>query len=388
MDLARFKTHAKTWELIGKRDPLFGVLSDATKQHGGWQEQEFFESGRAHVAKLFRILAEHGATFVAGDALDFGCGVGRLTQPIAERFAHAVGVDVSKSMVAIARRHNRHGDKCEYVVNTNPDLRQFKTGSFDLVHSCLVLQHIPPDASGRYVAEFMRVAKPGGLVVFQVPAQAFTEAEIDAQLTLPPDGYRASIQVQPVADVRAGGRVEVRLSVTNTSAARWPHDIPGGRHICIANHWRNAAGEIVIPDDGRARLPHDLAPGETGDAMLAVNAPDGPGDYLLEIDLVQEKICWFEQRGSTTAQVPVRVLAPLAPTPAPSAPETVKSEGLIARLRRKFRKPAPAFQMHVVPRPVIEEIVTANGGRVLAAINDGAADAGWLSYTYICRKSG
>ncbi len=290
MDLTRFRAQAKTWEVIGRRDPLFGVLSDATKQHGGWQENEFFESGRAHVAKLFRILAEHGAAHPTGTALDFGCGVGRLTQPIAERFSQTTGVDIATSMISIAQRHNQHGAKCAYAVNPHPDLRQFGSGTMDFVHSCLVLQHIPSDVSPRYVAEFLRVAKPGGLVVFQVPARVFADAEIDARLTLPPEGYRAAITVtQSAHELTAGDRAAIGLTVTNVSNAPWERDIPGGRHICIANHWLTASGETSVPDDGRARLPHDLAPGQTGEAVLEVIAPESSGTYLLEIDLVRKR---------------------------------------------------------------------------------------------------
>src|SRR3954470_5438908 len=143
MDSSRFRTQARNWELFGRRDPLFGVLSDPAKQNGRWDLDEFFNSGRAHVAKLFRILAEHDVSFSAGRALDFGCGVGRLTLPIAERFERTVGVDVAPSMVRLARRHNTAPSRCEFVVNTNPDLRGLSSGSFDFVHSCLVLQHIP-----------------------------------------------------------------------------------------------------------------------------------------------------------------------------------------------------------------------------------------------------
>src|SRR4029077_8995643 len=139
MDSSRFRTQARNWEAFGRRDPLFGVLSDPAKANGRWDVDEFFNSGQAHVAKLFRILAEHGVTFTGGHALDFGCGVGRLTLPIGERFEHTVGVDVAPSMIRLARRHNATPSRCEFVVNTNPDLRAFPTGRFDFVHSCLVL---------------------------------------------------------------------------------------------------------------------------------------------------------------------------------------------------------------------------------------------------------
>ena len=53
-----------------------------------------------------------------------------------------------------------------------PSLRLFADGSFDLVYSNLVLQQQPSRAVvEQYLAEFMRVAHGGGLVVFQLPAK-------------------------------------------------------------------------------------------------------------------------------------------------------------------------------------------------------------------------
>lgn len=388
MALGRFRTLAKNWERFGRRDPMFGVLSDPAKQNGRWVEAEFFESGRAHVAKLFRILAAHGASFTPGRALDFGCGVGRLTRPIAERFEHTVGVDVAPSMIALARRHNASGARCDFVVNRDPDLRQFGDGGFDFVHTCLVLQHIPPEVSATYIREFLRVTRPGGLVVFQVPSRVLNDAEVDARLTLPPDGFRAQIEVlEAPVSIAAGTPCVVTVRITNTSAATWMLDIPGGRHICLANHWLDAHGQVVVADDGRARLPHDLQPGESGMVTLGLRAPAAAGAHILELDLVQERIAWFAQRGSATTRVPVHVEPGVVATT--SHDERVSSPavpGLFARLRTRFAAPAPFFEMHVLPQAEVEATVIAAGGTVLHAIDDGAAGASWLSYTYVCRK--
>jgi len=391
MDSSRFRAQARNWEAFGRRDPLFGVLSDPTKQNGRWDVDEFFNSGRAHVAKLFRILEEHGVTFSGGRALDFGCGVGRLTLPISERFEHTVGVDVAPSMIRLARRHNTAASRCEFGVNTAPDLRHFQSGSFDFVHSCLVLQHIPPDVSLRYIAEFLRVTRPGAIAVFQAPAGVFTEQEIDARHALPADGYRAGIEVRAPASLDAGGRAAVMVRVTNLSEATWLTDIPGGRHICVANHWLDSNGNPLVPDDGRARLPCDLRPGESVEVSIEITAPDVPASYLLDVDLVQERICWFAERGSRTGRVPVDVRASgggahgEASRPA-GRPGARQREGVIARLRRVVQGPPPVFEMHVLPRADVESAVVSAGGIVEHAIEDAAAGAGWLSYTYVCRK--
>src|SRR5215212_8030883 len=104
MDLKKFRTLARNWEAFGDADPLFGILSDPTRHGGQWGVGEFFASGEAHVAQLLRVLHEHSASFRGGRCLDFGCGVGRLTIPLSHSFERTVGVDVARSMIAVARR--------------------------------------------------------------------------------------------------------------------------------------------------------------------------------------------------------------------------------------------------------------------------------------------
>src|SRR5438034_5247853 len=193
MDLQKFRTLARNWEAFADADPLFGILSDPTRHGGQWGIDEFFESGRAHVKKLLRILSELEVSFGCEACLDFGCGVGRLTRPLSESFERTVGVDVASSMIDVARRHNGAAGRCQFVVSRDPDLRRFASSTFDLVHSCLVLQHIPPEITLRYIREFFRVSKAGGLVVFQLPAETYSERTITARYALPDDAYAARI---------------------------------------------------------------------------------------------------------------------------------------------------------------------------------------------------
>jgi ubiquinone/menaquinone biosynthesis C-methylase UbiE len=170
------KRSRKVWERYGATDPLFGVLSDKKKRGGGWDEAEFFATGQADIAEAMAYLADLGSEPQRGTALDFGCGVGRLTQALADWFDQVTGVDISAPMVANARRYNRHGDRCSYLVNTEDKLGVFPDSSFDFIYTDKVLQHIPPAAASRYIAEFFRVLKPGGIVLFQVPSGRRIEA--------------------------------------------------------------------------------------------------------------------------------------------------------------------------------------------------------------------
>lgn len=401
MDLGKFRTLARNWEAFGHADPFFGVLSDPTKYRGKWEIEEFFGSGRAHVQHLIRSLEDLRVSFERGACLDFGCGVGRLTFPLSRYFTRTVGVDVARSMVEQARRYLRPGDRCEFVVNRCPDLKQFQDSTFDVVHSCLVLQHVPPDIAIRYVGEFFRVCKPGGIVVFQLPAATISEDAISAAYALPESAHIAEITLLgPLATLESSARTTLRMMVTNKSPVPWRHDIPAGRHICVGNHWVNTDGAKVIHDDGRAWLPRTLESGESVEVSLNVQAPAVPGHYELEIDLVQEHICWFANKGSQTARAAVEVTGPRessrADTPlepeiglesAPFGEELRPRPSLIQRALGRLRGGTPSFEMHTVRRPDVEKTIRASGGILLGVIDDNAAGARWLSYTYVCRRS-
>jgi len=160
----------KTYEKLGEKDPLFAVLSFRDARNNRWDPVVFFERGKKEIAAALEYLGRLGLEVENGRAMDFGCGVGRLTQALCEHFEEAVGIDISSSMIEAARRFNRHGDHCRYLVNTTDDLAQLDDASFDFVYSNISLQHSPPEASKRYIAEFFRILRPGGIALFQIPS--------------------------------------------------------------------------------------------------------------------------------------------------------------------------------------------------------------------------
>jgi len=160
----------KTFEEYGKKDPLYAVLSRKDSKGNNWDVNEFMATGRAEIADAFARLAKLGVKVNRGRALDFGCGVGRLTQALCEKFDETVGVDISYSMIDVAKSYNGFGERCRYIVNTTDDLAQLDDESFDFVYSNITLQHSPPEASSKYIGEFFRVLRPGGTALFQVPS--------------------------------------------------------------------------------------------------------------------------------------------------------------------------------------------------------------------------
>jgi len=175
----------QTWERLARKDPYYwAILSDPAKRSGGWNESEFFASGANEAAALMQYIEGLAPGLARERALDFGCGVGRVTMPLAAHFARVTGVDVSPTMIEAARRYaggdRRPAGACDYLVNTGTKLDDLDDASFDLVYSSFTLQHLPKAAALRYVAEFVRVLRPGGLVVFQLPARRRPSAKARA----------------------------------------------------------------------------------------------------------------------------------------------------------------------------------------------------------------
>ena len=164
-------THRDDWNAIAELDPRWAVLSVPEGKYGRWDDGPFFATGEEEVAALLASAAELGLPERRESALDFGCGLGRLTRALAARFDRVVGVDISEAMVREARRLNAAVPAAEFVLNERDDLGAFADASFDLVCTTYVLQHHPSAAGAeRSITELIRVLRPGGLLAFQLPA--------------------------------------------------------------------------------------------------------------------------------------------------------------------------------------------------------------------------
>ena len=161
----------KHWDLFASRDPLWAILTHPDRQGSRWDTREFFETGVWEIERSLEQVAALHPSLCKRRALDFGCGVGRLTQPLAQHFEQVYGVDISASMIQQAKDYNQYGSRCQYMVNSRVDLNIFPDEHFDFIYSNITLQHMPPRYSRRYLAEFMRLLAPGGALLFQIPSK-------------------------------------------------------------------------------------------------------------------------------------------------------------------------------------------------------------------------
>jgi SAM-dependent methyltransferase len=174
-----FLSTLRDWEYLAKKDALWAILSDPSKRDGRWKVEEFFASGQREIDNVFRYLEREQLLPVDFDAaVDFGCGVGRLSRALAGRFTRVSGVDAAPTMIARGRELNADRPNLELVLNQEPRLSHFPDASISFAYTTLVLQHITYPESLAYVGELLRILKPGGIAMFQTPTLDRTPAPL------------------------------------------------------------------------------------------------------------------------------------------------------------------------------------------------------------------
>jgi SAM-dependent methyltransferase len=117
----------------------------------------------------FRLLEEEVARHRPARMLDAGCGEGRVAIALGARHpdVQIVGLDVARTNIRLARRVNRYSNVTFQESFVEDFARRTAPGSFDLVYSFAVLEHVADlDAT---VAGILRLLRPGGRFCFSVP---------------------------------------------------------------------------------------------------------------------------------------------------------------------------------------------------------------------------
>ncbi len=378
---ARLRHLQGVWEAHAQEDPLWAIISIPEKKGGKWSLEEFMRTGTLEIDRLMKTLIFHEIGVSQACALDFGCGVGRLSQALCQHFNDVVGVDISPTMIRTAQELNVYPTKCQYLLNVEENLSLFEDQTFTFIYSNVVLQHMDPEIARTYLREFARILRPGGLLIFQLPSSYHEEEG------LPANAWRASLKCE--ADTLSwisASRQTLAVRVTNISNAIWRST--GQRLLMLGNHWLDRNGAMLRLDDGRVLVPESLAPDQTAQLELELETPPQAGDYLLELDLVQEGVAWFKDKGSASLLVPVQIL------PARETPKTNTHN--IATVNEHFVSPEEltpipsvfeGFSMHFVPRCEVIQLLYDQDCSLEFIESSDSGGPGFRSYLYFARKS-
>ena len=97
--------------------------------------------------------------------IDVGCGGGLLTEGMAARGADVTGIDMGKTPLSVARLHQHEsGLQIDYQQTTAEQVASEQAGSFDIVTSLEILEHVPNPATT--IAACAALVKDDGRVFF------------------------------------------------------------------------------------------------------------------------------------------------------------------------------------------------------------------------------
>ena len=167
------KTDQKTWDKFGRIAPYYSVLvAEEFKPENLSAENlaAFFDSGSQHVSRLMEMIRELRPQFTPQTAVDFGCGVGRVTLALAKISSQVLAVDVSETMLEEARKNcaKQGMENANVTFMTTAEFLRQPDASADFVHSFIVLQHIPPSCGYPLIQKLISTLKEGGIGAIQV----------------------------------------------------------------------------------------------------------------------------------------------------------------------------------------------------------------------------
>lgn len=151
------------WREWSETDPYFGVLTLPEYRRDKLEENRdaFFRTGEEHVADVIAEVRHLGVE-PSGRVLDFGCGVGRLLVPFSRIYDHVTGVDIAPAMLAESRRNLTSAGARSFDLVLSDDQLSSVEGSYDLVHTTIVLQHIPVRRGYTIIHSMLAKTRPGG----------------------------------------------------------------------------------------------------------------------------------------------------------------------------------------------------------------------------------
>jgi malonyl-CoA O-methyltransferase len=192
-------------------EPLRPHASSVRKGYDRWAA--IYDAEANPLVAIEEPVVREAIGDVAGlEVLDLGCGTGRHSLWLASAGATVTGIDFSEGMLEEARG-KPGADAVRFLAHDLARPLPFAAGSFDVVVSGLVLEHLRElDA---FFAEARRVLRPGGRAVVSAMHPAMFLKGVQARFTDPasgekvqPGSFAHSIGEFVMAAVRAGFAIE------------------------------------------------------------------------------------------------------------------------------------------------------------------------------------
>ena len=304
--LQRYKELAQLAKYLGSEQPIYGMRSG---------HKIMVKDDANHQALAAHYVGEILAVQPAGPYLIGGnCQAAHIAFQIASQL-RAIGHEITLLMLQekfipqfySGRVALLFGDRSKfnlYRYFRNPEFgwAKYYSGEFsvDIIRGAHGQFHREPNIQVLTAALRRRIEEAQTVAPGAVPLRC-----VDNYQRLTAAAYRAKLSGVESWTAQRGSELRIPVKVENLSAESWRASNVSG--IGLANRWRDCSGAVLPSTDGHTALPCDLLPGSSIDLEIVVTAPMKPGDWILELDMVEEGITWFSDRGSSLTRLRVNV---------------------------------------------------------------------------------
>lgn len=164
----------KNWEKLGAKGPCYSVASQENylrEREGDESYEEFlFKTGEKQISNVLSLIKYRVSdSFCPTRSLDFGCGVGRHVVALSKVSNEVLGVDIAESMLKEAKKNiENYSIKNEKIARADDNLPNLD-GSFDLIYSYGVFQHIPSKRGLKILCNLLDCLSESGICVIHIP---------------------------------------------------------------------------------------------------------------------------------------------------------------------------------------------------------------------------
>ena len=310
-----------------------------------YREPGYF-SNVAGSVPAFEFLLRHLDARPGERLLDVGADLTWSTSQLARRGLECTALDINHHL-SVGRLFASHFAAPYHLVRGDMANASFRTDCFDIIMAINALHHAANLQEA--AANLGRMLRPGGRLAFIEPycaseeaKAAFGRAQIEAgiseQTYLLPEWHHAMVNAglrtrvfrvadsftavyekgpggsadlferfyqgtatllsAPAESITSGGTLEARLELENRGNAVWTSSsqfpVRASYHLTRRN---GAETTMIAFDNRRTQLQHEIGPGERATVAVHIQAPMEPGEYVAQLDVVQEYVAWFGGKG-------------------------------------------------------------------------------------------
>lgn len=168
-----FERIHQAWEFLGETDPYWSVVTQPQYHLDQFatHKEQFFKSGKYSADLFFSALRRnHVNPNLIGLCLEVGCGVGRITNYLAQTVEQVLGADISAHHLDIAREHLTKEGRTNVTLKQLADIQALNDlPPVDAIFSVITLQHNPPPVIAWMLRTLLACLKPAGVAYLQIP---------------------------------------------------------------------------------------------------------------------------------------------------------------------------------------------------------------------------